>query len=78
MNDKIDNDIQLKKIYNEIKNNLPKIKELYGDILNPSTNSLTQKFIDKGNDNDTAYILSFMSTFLIGCNVSDINLNLSW
>lgn len=55
-------DNNLQQILNLVYENIDQIMEHYDHILNPATNSITQKYINQGYQLKEAYALSFTFT----------------
>jgi len=72
-------DIQNKKevsfeyIFEQVSDNITNIIAKYENILNPQNNSMTRKYLNEGNDQQTAYALSFSTTIMICLQINGIN-----
>lgn len=58
----IQEDNSLQQTLDLVYNNIDQVIAAYGHIINPSTNCLTQKYINEGYNLKEAYALSFTCT----------------
>jgi hypothetical protein len=64
--------ITFEELYYKISQN-PHIQETYIHILDPDTNSMTQRFINEGNDINTSLNLSLTMTIALYLNLANID-----
>lgn len=57
--------IKAEELLSNIEKNIDEIRQKYENMLNPQNNGMTRRFIKKGHDTQTAYAMSFMTTFMI-------------
>jgi len=69
----LESDFTIEQIYNMIDTNFDQIYQTYNNILDESTNTLTQQYISDGHDPITAYKMSFLATVILILQLNNID-----
>ena len=78
-NDNNDNNenIKIEYVYEQVSNNITNIIPKYENRLNPNNNIVTKIYLDEGNDQQTAYALSFTTTLLLYLQICNENITIT-